>query len=184
MKDLIGAEMTNGEKIMQAFPNLQIDMGELEVYMWTTTHDAIDIPLEWWNAEYKEPASKNDLTGDCISRDEVCRYVAEFVNHEFSTRVEEELIDNIITGIESMPSVTPQEPRWIPVSERLPEKNMRCLVAVGRFNFTEIATYSDLMGIIDHKIFYQGDVGHDNYKNITQYVKAWMPLSSSYREVE
>lgn len=48
---------------------------------------------------------------DCISRDEVCRYVAEFVNHEFSTREEEELIDNIITGIEHMPSVTPQEPQ-------------------------------------------------------------------------
>ena len=47
--------MTNGEKIMQAFPDLQIDMGELEVYMWTTAHDAIDIPLDWWNEEYKEP---------------------------------------------------------------------------------------------------------------------------------
>lgn len=54
--------MTNGEKIMQAFPDLQIDMGELEVYMWTTTHDAIDIPLEWWNAEYKEPTTKNCRT--------------------------------------------------------------------------------------------------------------------------
>ena len=47
--------MTNGEKIKQIFPGLQTDEGELEVYMWTTAHDAIDIPLEWWNAEYKEP---------------------------------------------------------------------------------------------------------------------------------
>ena len=47
--------MTNGEKIKQIFPRLQTDEGELEVYMWTTTHDAIDIPLDWWNAEYKEP---------------------------------------------------------------------------------------------------------------------------------
>jgi hypothetical protein len=73
-------------------------------------------------------------------------------------------------------------PQWITVSERLPEKSMRCLVVVGRFNFTEIATYSDLMGIIDHKIFYQGDVGHDNFANITQYVKAWMPLPERYTE--
>jgi hypothetical protein len=49
---------------------------------------------------------------------------------------------------------------------------MACLVAVGRFNFTQIAVYSDLMGIIDHRIFYQGDVGHDSFKNITKYVKA------------
>ena len=64
----------------------------------------------------QEPTTKNDLGVDCISRDEACRYVAEFVNHEFSTREEEELIDNIITGIEHLPSVTPQEPRkghWI-----------------------------------------------------------------------
>lgn len=60
-------------------------------------------------------ATKNNLEVDCISRDEVCRYVAEFVNHEFSTREEEELIDNIITGIEHLPSVTPQTRKghWI-----------------------------------------------------------------------
>lgn len=59
--------------------------------------------------EQIKSTTKNDLGVDCISRDEVCRYVSEFVNHEFSTREEEELIDNIITGIEHMPSVTPQE---------------------------------------------------------------------------
>ena len=56
-------------------------------------------------------SNRGNEKNDCISRDEVCRYVAEFVNHEFSTREEEELIDNIITGIERMPSVTPQEPQ-------------------------------------------------------------------------
>lgn len=71
--------------------------------------------------------------------------------------------------------------RWIPISEKLPEKNMMCLVAVGRFGFTEIATYSDLMETIDHRIFYQGNYGHQSFKNITQYVKAWMPLPEPYR---
>lgn len=51
---------------------------------------------------------KQESCEDAISRDEVCRYVAEFVNHEFSTREEEELIDNIITGIEHLPPVTPK----------------------------------------------------------------------------
>ena len=88
---------------------------------------------------------------------------------------------NIAAELAKLPSVQPEQ-RWIPVSERLPEKDMRCLVAFGRFNyFTEIATYSDLMGIIDCKIFYQGDVGHDNFANITQYVKAWMPLPEPYK---
>lgn len=71
--------------------------------------------------------------------------------------------------------------RWIPVSERLPEKNMRCLVAVGRFNFTQIATYSDLMETIDHRIFYQGDYGNGNFEDITKYVKAWQPLPEPYK---
>lgn len=74
-----------------------------------------------------------------------------------------------------------EQTQWIPVSERLPEKNMACLVAVGKFNLTQIAIYSDLMGIIDHRIFYQGDVGHDNFKDITGYVKAWMPLPQTYK---
>ena len=74
-----------------------------------------------------------------------------------------------------------EQTEWIPVSERLPEKNMACLVAVGKFNLTQIAIYSGLMGIIDHRIFYQGDVGHDNFKDITGYVKAWMPLPQTYK---
>lgn len=70
---------------------------------------------------------------------------------------------------------------WIPVSERLPDKSMPCLVAVGKFNLTQIAVYSDLMATIDHKIFYQGDYGKNNFQNITEYVNAWMPLPKSYR---
>ena len=69
---------------------------------------------------------------------------------------------------------------WISVDERLPEKNMACLVAVGKFNLTQIAMYSDLVGIIEHRIFYQGDYGHETFVDITQYVKAWMPLPEPY----
>lgn len=71
--------------------------------------------------------------------------------------------------------------RWIPISERLPEKNMVCFVAVGKFNLTQIAMYSDLMGTIDRRIFYRGDYAHENFENITPYVKAWMPLPEPYK---
>jgi len=73
---------------------------------------------------------------------------------------------------------------WTPVSEGLPKKNMACLVAVGKLNFTQISMYSDLMGTINHRIFYQGDYGHENFENITQYVNAWKPLSKTYKEAE
>ena len=95
--------MTNGEKIKQIFPGLQTDKGELEVDLWTTAHDAIDIPLEWWEAEYKEPTSKNDLTGDCISRQGVID-LAEW----FDLNKQHFCVANLIDEVENMPSVTPQ----------------------------------------------------------------------------
>lgn len=73
---------------------------------------------------------------------------------------------------------------WIPVSERLPDKNMACLVSVGDLHLTQIAVYSDLMGTISHKIFYQGEYGKNNFQNITEYVRAWQPLPEPYKEVE
>ena len=71
---------------------------------------------------------------------------------------------------------------WISVSEKLPDKNISCLVSVGKFNFTQIAMYSDLMGTINHKIFWQGDYGKNNFQNITEYVNAWMPLPEPYKK--
>lgn len=123
------------------------------------------------NEAYKKIVCHCEEQEPC--EDAVSRYDAvRIVQHNNPPKALEKL--------RKLPPVTPMQ-RWVPVSERLPEKNMKCLVAVGRFNFTEIATYSDLMGIINHKIFYQGEVGHDSFKDITQYVKAWMPLTEPYK---
>ena len=101
---------------------------------------------------------------DCISRDEVCRYVAEFVNHEFSTREEEELIDNIITGIEHMPSVTPQEPRWILVTEKPPDPGEDVLVTV---NLGSVR----VIGVDEYSL-----VEEDGFVGYGKDVIAWKPL--------
>lgn len=71
---------------------------------------------------------------------------------------------------------------WIPVTERLPEKNMPCLLTVGKFHLIQIGTYSDLMGTINHKIFWRGEYGENSFENITEYVIAWMPLPKPYEE--
>lgn len=42
---------------------------------------------------------------DCISREEVCDYIAEFVNHEYATDRERELVKNIIDGIQHLSSI-------------------------------------------------------------------------------
>ena len=103
----------------------------------------------------QEPTTKNDLGVDCISRDEVCRYVAEFVNHEFSTREEEELIDNIITGIERMPSVTPKiKPRkgeWLRMSDLSEQEDdrykcSRCGNVIHHKNKMDLYTFNSWCG--------------------------------------
>lgn len=42
---------------------------------------------------------------DCISRAKTCDYIAEFINHEYSTQSECEMVDAIIEGIQHLPSV-------------------------------------------------------------------------------
>jgi hypothetical protein len=52
---------------------------------------------------------------DCISREEVCDYIAEFVNHEYATDREREMVEHIIGGIQHLPSIQPKPKtgRWI-----------------------------------------------------------------------
>ena len=60
--------MTNGEKFQQIFAVSQVDECDLNVYAWLPCHDAIEIPLEWWNTNYSEiptgSTTKNDLGVD------------------------------------------------------------------------------------------------------------------------
>lgn len=59
--------MTNGEKFKETFSITQVDDCDLSVYAWLPNHDAIEIPPEWWNAEYKEPKTGHwiDEFGGC-----------------------------------------------------------------------------------------------------------------------
>ncbi len=44
---------------------------------------------------------------DCISREEVCDYIAEFVNHKYATDREREMVEHIIGGIQHLSSIQP-----------------------------------------------------------------------------
>ena len=52
--------------------------------------------------------SENPNNCDLISREKVCDYIAEFINHEYSTDAECEMVDLMIKGIQHMPTVKPQ----------------------------------------------------------------------------
>ena len=80
-----------------------------------------------------------------------------------------------------------EEHLWIPVTERLPEKNGRYLVTRGlnacgaMWNRIYIANYSDLMGIKSERIWWQGNVGKSDFERLEDVI-AWMPLPNRYEE--
>lgn len=104
--------MTNGEKMEKVFG---LDINVLE-----TSNYSYIVPIEWWDAEYKEPSSseKPNKSDNCISREQalhlLCKKCPVY-----------NCIQKCLSykAIEKMPSVTPQEPKWIPCSERLPEES-------------------------------------------------------------
>lgn len=78
-----------------------------------------------------------------------------------------------------------KKPRWIPVSERLPDVFGKVFVTVSIPNnrsplvTTIMAMYSDLMGITK-PCFWLGEVGKDSFVNIMEYVTAWMSVPKPY----
>jgi len=75
----------------------------------------------------------------------------------------DEAIDIAIEAIE--------QTGWIPVSERLPEKEMNCLV-------------TDSLGKIHKVTFYYALDGREPYFSGCYCVRAWMPLPAPYEPQE
>ena len=93
--------------------------------------------------------------------------------------------EEIQWALEKLPSAQPEQ-QWIPCSERLPDRFGKMLVtfipAAGTlWTRVIIANYSDLMGIAK-PCFWIGNVGKNDFANITSHVVAWMPLPEPYKE--
>ena len=70
--------MTNGEKILKDFKDCEVcepivEDDIIHVIFSDKNDSAICFDLSWWNMEYKEPTTKNDLGVDCISRVDALR---------------------------------------------------------------------------------------------------------------
>ena len=94
--------MTNGEKI-QTILDVDRDCTEVHGENGTMT---FTVTQDFWNAEYKEPITKNNLGVDAVSREEVLDLIADY---DLS-------MGQVVRGIHALPSVTLPEPRkghWI-----------------------------------------------------------------------
>ena len=120
----------------------------------------IDYAIE---ALEQEPTTKNDLGVDYISRDDVLKImrVNQLIHDgEWAMRLS-------MNEIKDLPSILPQNPKWIPVTERLPEEKGLYLVSVKN----------------DHNRRYSKTCwfhGGDNWF-ARQDVLAWMPLPQPYK---
>ena len=122
-----------------------------------------------------------ELVNDCISRTAAIEAIDSVLVEDESCKVWFKL------ALQNLPSAQPEQ-RWIPCSERLPEKGEYGKVLVtyipsGGTLWTTviIAHYSDLMGIAKPS-FHIGNVGKNDFINITEQVTAWMPLPEPYKE--
>ena len=164
--------MTNGEKLQSIFPNISSRLDAETGIIVTNWADNTTkcFRASWWNAEYKGSTDKNDLGVDCISR----KRVLEWLENATDDSIEHALDSDL----EFISSVTPQEPRWIPVSERMPEEDTDVLVTLK----------CGLIGIMQKKLA-DDDNGEpcyiwQDFEGEEHEVIAWMPLPQSYREVE
>lgn len=195
--------MTNGEKMQEMFPEGKTRRCRGGVVFesdgWCHAYDS-----DWWNTEYKEPTTKNDSSGLDKNSKKLEKDLGESDRRMTRERIEEfrevllpfvkkwllrinyenrgksdaekfekdfnELLDMAIISLE-------QEPRWIPVNERLPEEN-KTVIASTKYGVYPEARYSKEDG---WEWAYES--GADYWEEIACEVLAWMPLPQPYIEV-
>ena len=87
----------------------------------------------------------------------------------------------VVMSIEEAPTIEP-EPEWIPVGERLPEKDGHYLVNVKNGWFPKNVIAIDLLRFEDGKWKYYFGFENDDFEDFEDPVIAWMPLPEPYKE--
>ena len=130
-------------------------------------------PSEDWKFYYNHgyaQAKRDLLCEDCISREDAKNLFwdgTEGYDCRGFTRME------IGEMLGDLPSVTPQQTRWIPCSERLPERDENVLT----YHRNESFDYQYISWIDDYSGKWAGFIG-----NLSDEVLAWRPLPEGYKE--
>ena len=172
--------MTNGEKMQEMFPEGKIRRCRGGVVFesdgWCHAYDS-----DWWNAEYKELIAKNDLAVDKEQLKTMIRGLTKWYVKRDNTEIGEPntavglLYDDVMFGIDRLSPATPQESRWIPVSERLPEENKTVIAS------TKYGVYPEARYTKEDGWEWAYESGADYWEEIACDVLAWMPLPEPYK---
>lgn len=116
---------------------------------------------------------------DSISREEVLDEINRIGVRAFADYAS---YSNFFDFISDLPTTEerPQGERWIPVSERLPDKNGRYLVTEKYFAFDDKKHNGYSRLYVDKIEFSGGSFHRASYIEVI----AWMPLPEPYKEVE
>ena len=144
--------------------------------VWTVTGDK-NVAKVWQQLKDLPSAqpvviSKSENTTECedaVSRFEVLRLI------DYSSNDLNDSVDNwYFQGkVKELPAVTPKQPGWIPVTERLPERYDNYLITTEDED-TDIGTF--------HPEFKQWSICDANGFRLTDGVLAWCELPTPYRE--
>ena len=123
---------------------------------------------------YQEPTTKNDLGVDCISRIETIDYLCKHCPDDGECFKDCDEIKHL----RQMPSVTPQEHRWILINEKLPEEKIN--PTTHDYYEYQCTFYAD--GIYDVRSYKFGG-GHwwNGAGTIDDCVIAWRELPEPYK---
>ena len=154
----------------------------------TCIHNKGVLECDMYGCKY-EPITKNDLGVDCISRADAIQIMQDTAKK----LTNEDTINGLCGAVAilyEMPSVTPQEPRWIPTSKKLPNKNQWVLVTTEDYQkIAEVMCYQGIR-IGKHDVgngweeyeYPSWTSGHGDIQS--SHPKAWMPLPPCYEPQE
>lgn len=101
------------------------------------------------------------------------------INYLRSSGMSNEQIESVCEGLGCLEE-RPQGERWIPVSERLPDKNGKYLVTEKHFAFDDKKHNGYSRLYVDKIEFSDGSFHRASFIEVI----AWMPLPEPYKEAE